>query len=194
MTPADMADSSASSEQRLAALFRRAQAEGALGTWPVDEVIAHARDFVTALPQTTSTVLDLGSGAGVPGLVIALDRPMLRVTLVDRRAKRIDALHRSIAALGWTARVAALEAEADALIQDPLHQGAYDAVVARGFGPPTTTLRAATRLARVGGCIIISEPPAGQPSRWEPSLLAEYGVSIPVCFGRVVRFHVEHSN
>ncbi|MFM8994232.1 MAG: RsmG family class I SAM-dependent methyltransferase [Actinomycetota bacterium] len=189
MTPRDDADED--DAELLSQLLRRAQVEGALGAAPITEVIAHARGFVAALPDSVGTVLDLGTGAGVPGLVIALDRPAVRVTLVDRRAKRIDALQRAITALGWGERVTAVAADAETLADDPQWQGKADAVVARGFGPPATTLRVAARLTHPGGWVVISEPPADQPSRWEPDLLASCGVSHLERLGAVARFHVE---
>ena len=73
-------------EALLTSILVRAQAEGALGARPIVEVISHTRSFVAALPDGVLSVMDLGSGAGIPGLVVALDRPLLQVTLVDRRA------------------------------------------------------------------------------------------------------------
>ena len=178
-------------EERLVEVLQRAQSEGSLGSWPISEVVAHAREFVAALPHDARTVLDLGSGAGVPGLVIALDLPQAHVTLVDRRDKRVDALQRAVARLGWSERVIALSADAAELAQDPAWHGSQDAVVARGFGPPEITLTLAAKLTRIGGVVVISEPPADLPSRWEPSLCAACGVGAPERLGRVVRFHVE---
>ena len=179
-------------DQRLTEVLERAQREGALGSWPIPEVIAHAREFVGALPPDTQSVLDLGTGAGIPGLVIALDLPHARVTLVDRRDKRVDALRRAVAQLGWSDRVDVRSSDAAVLADDPVWQGSQDAVVARGFGPPETTLRFAARLTRVGGVVVISEPPADSPSRWDTAWCAACGVRGPERRGRVVRFHVEH--
>jgi 16S rRNA (guanine527-N7)-methyltransferase len=178
-------------EQRLTAVLTRAQTEGALGTWPIAEVINHAREFVAALPDEVVSVLDLGTGAGVPGLIVALERPTVRVTLVDRRAKRIDALQRAIVGLGWADRVVALVAEATELTADPAWSHSQDAVVARGFGAPELTLGVAARLTRVGGWVVISEPPTDHPSRWDVTRCAAAGVGAPERLGRVVRFHVE---
>src|SRR5215204_5250042 len=86
-----------------------------LGERPIDEVVVHAGSFVDALVGVQGTVLDLGSGGGVPGLVIAEARPDLFVVLVDRRATRTDHLRRLVARLGWRDRVEVVTADAAAL-------------------------------------------------------------------------------
>ena len=98
-------------------------------------------------------MVDLGAGGGVPGLVIAHDRPDLRLTLVDRRSKRTDFLRRVVRRLRWSTRVDVVTADVEAVIgrRGP---AAFDAAVARGFGPPDTTLRFATQLVRAGGRIV----------------------------------------
>lgn len=133
-----------------------------LGERPIDEVIEHARSFVDALVDVRGVVVDVGSGGGVPGLVIAEARPDLELVLVDRRAARTDHLRRLVGRLGWQERVSVRCA--DALHVD-LGSPA-DAVVARGFGPPELTARAATRLLRAGGLLVVSEPPDAATDRW----------------------------
>ena len=118
------------------------------------------------------TVLDIGSGGGVPGLVVASDRPDLAVTLVDRRQKCTDFLERTTAALGWRERVTVRCCDTDALITAGER---FDAVTARGFGPPERTLEVAARLIGPGGRIVISEPPQGD--RWSPDLLRRLGLA-----------------
>lgn len=153
----------------LVAALEDAQRLGFLGQRPIPEVIEHARGFVRALQQLESlqTVLDLGSGAGIPGLIIAHDLAAVHVTLVDRRAKRTDVLERVIRRLGWQHRVMVVCRDVTAFVPDRT----IDAVVARGFGPPTFTLSQAARLVRPGGSIVISEPPGD--NRWDQRLLAE---------------------
>jgi len=51
-------------------------------------------------PVMGRTVLDLGTGAGFPGIPVALGEPMARVTLIDSTKKRVDFVEESIAALG----------------------------------------------------------------------------------------------
>ena len=144
---------------------------GFLGDRPVDQVVEHARAFVGALAGVTGTVVDLGSGGGVPGLVVAADRADLRVVLLDRRAKRTDFLERVVRRLGWGDRVSVVNADADRAWRD---LAPVEAVIARGFGPPEQTLATARRFVTDGGLIVISEPPSGD--RWPEEMLRDHGV------------------
>ena len=171
------------------ATLRSAQRWGLLGARPVEEVVEHAREFVRALVELDatstdagglptsssprrSTVVDIGSGGGVPGLIVALDRPDLAVTLVDRRQKCTDFLERAVAALGLREHVTVRCCDAKALI---MAGDRFDAVTARGFGPPSQTLRAAVDLVRPDGRILISEPPEGD--RWSLDELGALGLT-----------------
>lgn len=175
----------------VAHVLARAQRHGALGARPIAEIIEHARSFVAALPTAVAHVVDLGSGAGVPGLVIALDRPTVNVTLVDRRAKRTDELSRAVHTLGWHPRVRVVCADTASLVDDPAWARTFDAAVARGFGPPHDTLATAVRLVHSGGWVVVSEPPVERGTRWDTLDPAALGVSAPERCGAVVRFHVE---
>ena len=167
--------------------LRRAQRLGLLGARPVEEVVEHARAFVRAIATlgatattvgthpsaaVTPTVLDIGTGGGIPGLVVASDRPDLAVTLVDRRQKCTDFLERTTAAFGWRDRVTVRCCDTTALI---IAGERFDAVMARGFGPPELTLEVATQLVGPGGRIVISEPPDGD--RWSSDQLERLGLS-----------------
>jgi 16S rRNA (guanine527-N7)-methyltransferase len=133
-----------------------------LGDRPVAEVILHAQAFVAALADVHGVVVDLGSGGGVPGLVIAVARPDLHLVLVDRRRARTDHLVRLVRRLGLTTRVDVRAADARELILP----APADAVVARGFGAPAVTARAAARVLRDGGLLVVSEPPHERGNRW----------------------------
>ena len=61
--------------------------------------IADSAQLIDHVPRETGIWLDLGSGAGFPGLVIAVMRPKMQVHLVESRAKRADWLSSAIAAL-----------------------------------------------------------------------------------------------
>lgn len=149
---------------------------GMLGSRPVPEVIDRATAFVAALERlgAGALVVDLGSGGGVPGLVIAWLRPDFEVVLVDRRATRVDHLQRLIGRLGLGERVAASALDAtEALRSLPRRP---DALVARGFGSPETLLSTAGRSMDVGCVLVVAEPPPVAADRWVDALLAPYNL------------------
>ena len=175
-----------SSRRTVADVLRAAQRVGTLGDRPIDEVIAHAQQFVDALDASAHRVIDLGTGAGVPGLVIAEARPEMVLTLVDRRQTRMDALKMAVAGLGWADRISVLTAEVESLGTDSEHAGTYDAVVCRGFGSPDITAALARPFLKNGGSLIVSEPPVFDPSRWPAELCAKAHFDTPVFLPGVV--------
>jgi 16S rRNA (guanine527-N7)-methyltransferase len=177
----------------LHAVLGEAQRIGALGAAPLTDIIAHAEAFADALPDSISSCIDLGTGAGIPGLVIAVARPALSLTLVDRRAKRTDALTRAIHVLGVADRVSVICADMMQLARQPEVRHHFDAAVTRGFGPPDITLPVAAACVRTGGVVIISEPPTDHPIRWTPEVLRAADVQAWERRGPVAVFHVEHS-
>ncbi|MEX2504550.1 MAG: 16S rRNA (guanine(527)-N(7))-methyltransferase RsmG [Egicoccus sp.] len=100
----------------------RARAE--LRTRHVPESVAFAR----LLPAGPTNVLDIGSGGGFPGLVVAVVRPDLRVDLLDSTRKKTEFLREVVQELGIDVRVHSGRAED--LGRGEL-QGAFDAVTAR---------------------------------------------------------------
>ena len=156
-----------------------AQRLGTLGALPIPDVIAHSRQFVDALTGITGTIMDIGTGAGVPGLIIAIDRPDLVLVLTDRREARMDALARGVTAMGIRDRVKVLTADVAVLGQNSEHAAMYDAVVCRGFASPDVTATLARPLLKNGGTLIVSEPPVPDPSRWPTELLNRLGFDPP---------------
>lgn len=158
----------------LATALGDAQRLGFLGGRPIEEVIAHSRGFVRALSDVPagSTVIDLGAGGGVPGLVVAFDRPDLGLVLLDRRTKRTDFLDRVVRRLGWTDRVSVVADDATNFAAT--HPASVAGVVARGFGPPEFTVELAGRLVQPHGRIVISDPPHGD--RWDDALVTRLGL------------------
>jgi len=172
----------------LLAALATSQRLGYLGDRPVPEVVEHALAFVGALEGVTGTVVDLGTGGGVPGLVIAVHRPDLRLVLVDRRTARTDHVTRLVRRLHLAERVQVWAGDAARLVLP----SPADAVVARGFGPPAITAATAARLLRPGGRLVTSEPPEPDPARWPTPMLEELGLErLPWPDRRVAVFHVK---
>ncbi len=142
-----------------------AQRIGMLGDRSLNEVIDHSLAFVAALPEDIRTVVDLGSGGGDPGLVIAAARPEIMTTLVDRRAKRTDLLTRLVGRLRFQLHVEVVEIDV-ALLPQRFTGRTWDAVTSRGFGSPAYTAQHAAPLLATGGLLIVSEPPESDGARW----------------------------
>lgn len=143
-------------------LLEEARDLGFLGPGPVTFHVEHARAYVPLLAGVHGAALDLGAGGGVPGLVLAAERPDLAWTFLDGMQKRTAFLERAVARLGL-ANVTVRTARAEEV---PDLRGAFDAVVARSFAAPAVTAECAAPLLRVGGRLIVSEPPDGEGDRW----------------------------
>lgn len=153
--------------------LERARSLRFVGPVPASELIAQTSSFALALQDLDGgTVIDLGSGGGVPGLVLAVQRPDLHLVLMDATAKRCRFLESAVTALGVDAEV--VEGRAEALGRTGW-RGSAGAVVARSFGPPATTAECAAPLLAVGGLLVVSEPPGGPP-RWPSGPLSELGL------------------
>lgn len=93
-------------------------------------------------------VVDIGSGAGLPGLALLIARPDLRVTLVEPLLRRTDFLREAVAALGLTAAVVRGRAEDPAVRAEV---GGADAVVSRAVAPLARLAGWSLPLLRPGG-------------------------------------------
>ena len=158
--------------------LRTAQRFGFFGERAIEEAVEHSMQFVAAIEEVMAParLLDLGSGGGLPGLVIADARPELDVLLLDRRQKRTDFLERTVIGLRQP-NTTVMCADVSTLIRmvESASIEPFDVVTARGFGPPEFTLRSAASVLAALGRIIISEPP--ERDRWSHDLLAELGLS-----------------
>ena len=116
------------------------------------------------LPANVESVLDLGSGAGIPGIPIKLARLTTRLVLVESRRRRASFLSAAIRELALEdVRLINTRAEE---IQERID---VDAVVMRCAGRVGDLLAIAKRLARPGGIILIAGPPETQATdlgRW----------------------------
>lgn len=111
----------------------------------------HFEDCASALAglKATGAWVDLGSGAGFPGLVLAARCPEATVELVDSRQKRCAFLEQVVGeaeAAGVTVTCARVE---------DLATASYDGITARAFASPDEVLGHARRLLRPGGRVVL---------------------------------------
>lgn len=135
----------------------------------------HAMAMAQALPAPDRAV-DLGSGAGIPGLVLAGVWPRSSWVLVDGALRRVHLLRESVAALGWTDRVQVVHGRAEDLGRNPAYRGQVDLVTARSFGPPAVTAECGAPFLRRGGLLAVTEPPESVGTRWPDDDLVRLGL------------------
>jgi 16S rRNA (guanine527-N7)-methyltransferase len=121
--------------------------------------------------------IDLGSGGGAPGLILASTVPEARLVLLDARARRCRFLREAVSELGLGDRVEVVEERAESAAREPAWREAHDAVVARSFGSPAVTAECAVGFLRSGGRLVVSEPPGGGTAdRWPAEGLDQLGL------------------
>ncbi len=161
-------------------VLERSRELGFLGPGPIAGHLEHARGFAGGVDTPPGRFLDLGSGGGVPGLVLAALWPDADVILLDAGERRRAFLAEAVDELGWAERATVVRARAEEAGHLSDLRGSFDLVVARGFGPPAVTAECGAPFLRVGGRLIVSEPPAdaGDPSeRWPESGITELGLA-----------------
>lgn len=111
------------------------------------------------IPQG-ARVIDVGTGAGLPGIPLCILRPDLRVTLLDAQRKRVTFLQAAIEALDLPAQAVHMRAEDAA--RDEAHREAYDVAVSRAVAATPTLLELTLPFVRVGGRAIAWKGPGLQ--------------------------------
>jgi 16S rRNA (guanine527-N7)-methyltransferase len=138
-------------------------------TTVTDPAAAARRHFLDALCPPALAVLppgaaaiDVGSGAGIPGLPLAIARPDIRVTLTDARRKKTDFMSAVISELRLP-NAAALWGRAEDMGREAAHRERYDCAMARGVAQLPTLCEYLLPFARTGGRMLAWKG----PDAWE---------------------------
>lgn len=172
---------------KLAEVFSQAQERGWIGGRDIDQHIEHSMGFATVVAAAPTVAVDLGSGGGLPALVLAAAWPRSQWTLVESSLPRAAFLELHCAHLGWADRVVIRHAPAESLGEDEQFRGRADLVTARSFGTPSLVIKTAGPLLRLGGELVVSAAPDAAP--WPGEALAAVGMSPDRLTGTVPNFH-----
>jgi len=116
----------------------------------------HIADSLSGLKldslREATTLADLGSGAGMPGIPLALALPDTEVRLVETNGRKADFLERAVAAVGSPANLSVVRARAEEW-SDGID--ANDVITARALGPLPVVLEYAAPLLALGGSLVV---------------------------------------
>lgn len=112
--------------------------------------IVDSAQLLALAPDSARRWIDLGAGAGFPGIVVALARSDIEMTLVESRRKRIDFLRHVVEQLGVGARVTVAGRRLEML-----ESAEQDVISARAFAPLDRLLPLAHRFSHAGTCWLL---------------------------------------
>jgi 16S rRNA (guanine527-N7)-methyltransferase len=148
-----------------------------VGSLEPEALRAHLQDALTAAPHLPkgARVVDLGSGAGLPGVPIAVARPDLDVTLVEIRERRVHFLRHVVRTLGIECHVERTR------IEDP-PEDLFEVALLRAVAPPLEAVALARPWVREAGEIWVwtTEPSEALPWAQKPPIALPRGAVLRI--------------
>jgi 16S rRNA (guanine527-N7)-methyltransferase len=131
-----------------------------------------------AIGGEPAKLIDVGSGAGFPGLALKIARPALEVTLLEATGKKVGFLRHVIDTLGLTG-IEAIHGRAEELGHDPNHRERYDLATARAVASLPALIELCTPFLCIGGrAFFPKSEDIGQEFREGAEAAKELGVTI----------------
>lgn len=131
---------------------------------PEEFWLRHIEDALAGLEDAGLSpgqrVLDLGAGAGLPGVPLSLAQPGIRLVLLDAALRKVRFLRAVVAELGLDAEV--VHGRVEDLGRDPVWRDSCDRVLARAVAPLPLLVELALPLLRPGGLLVAWKGPGAR--------------------------------
>lgn len=159
---------------------------GGVGSDTLENLIEISVNYISVIHRYFSiendiSIVDFGSGIGIPGLIMACFTPNWKYSLLDSMSRRTRVAEEAIIELALQEQVDVLLGRAEELVSPLRHS--FDVVVARCFASPPLLMELCIPYVREGGLIVVSEPPSiATEVRWSASALGKLGLDYPQVF------------
>lgn len=165
-------------------------------TEPRDVATLHMLDCAALLgcaPLEGKTLIDVGTGAGFPGVPLAVLVPSLQVTLLDSLNKRVDWLREACETLSL-ANACAIQGRAEEAGRDPALREGFDCAAARAVADLGVLAELCLPFVKVGGCFLAMKGPDCSPEveQARPIVEALGGAVEEVCAYTIPHTQVAH--
>ncbi len=157
------------------------RAQRLTGYSSADEIVRNLMEdallFLRVLPDARPLrVVDIGAGAGIPGVPLSIVDPGLQITLIEARRKRVSFLRTVRREVGLD-RMSVVEGRAEDL--DVAELGLFDVAVARSVAKPEVLFETAGRLVVSGGLVISTAAPRATMEVPAPAAMRAQVVRLP---------------
>ena len=133
--------------------------------------------FLPLLPDRPLRVVDIGAGAGIPGMPLRIIDAGIEVTLIESKRKRVSFLKTVRRELGLEKSVVIEEGRAEVLVSEVVRRdGPFDVAVARAVGNLRQVLPSALQYLKPGGVFIVSAPPPTRLASLSAESLGEWRI------------------
>jgi 16S rRNA (guanine527-N7)-methyltransferase len=126
--------------------------------------LKHFLDSLSCLrvmkPKPGTRVIDVGTGAGFPGIPVKIGAPGIQLTLVESTGKKADFCRRLVEQLQLR-DVTVLHARAEDVGRDPAHRERYDWAMARAVADLSILAEYLLPMVRIGGCALAQKGESG---------------------------------
>jgi 16S rRNA (guanine527-N7)-methyltransferase len=132
-----------------------------LGDFPLKHVADSLSLLAVWPPPGPIRLADVGAGAGLPGVVLALALPELHLTAIETNGRKASFLARAAEELGLSGRAEVVCRQVREVDEDPEYRAGFDLVTARAFAPADRCIRHTRHLLGPEGALVLYKTPGG---------------------------------